>query len=65
MQQPNQMTLEEERPPSAAATPSVKPHQPPTDLAHLVEAIEAELFHNEEQKHLPLHKKTDLQNLLE
>ncbi|GAB9465882.1 Cysteine dioxygenase [Globisporangium polare] len=37
----------------------------PKDLAQLVEAIETELFHNDEQKHLPLHKKTDLQALLE
>ncbi|TYZ63172.1 hypothetical protein PybrP1_002067 [[Pythium] brassicae (nom. inval.)] len=35
------------------------------DLAALVAALEAELLHNEQQKHLPLHKKTNLQALLE
>lgn len=37
----------------------------PKDLAQLVDAIEAELFHNDAQKHLPLHKKTNVQTLLE
>lgn len=37
----------------------------PKDLAQLVDAIETELLHNDEQKHLPLHKKTNLQRLLE
>lgn len=37
----------------------------PKDLAQLADAIETELMHNDQQKHLPLHKKTNLQALLE
>uniref|UniRef100_K3WU71 Cysteine dioxygenase n=1 Tax=Globisporangium ultimum (strain ATCC 200006 / CBS 805.95 / DAOM BR144) TaxID=431595 RepID=K3WU71_GLOUD len=44
---------------------SPKQHATPSNLEELVDAIEAELFDNDAQKHLPLHKKSDLQALLE
>lgn len=49
----------------ADASPTTDSEAAPKDLAQLVAAIESELFDNEHQKHLPLHKKTHLQTLLE